>query len=266
MWPAQELVRVIDSEHPRDWATRWAEAGGEFSGGRMIALKNDPIWEKISRFGTPYPPFDFNSGMDVADVDRDEAVALGLIDRDEQVEPQIEDFNARLEASLPDADPATMEGLRDIFGDQVAESREGKVTWQGSRIRKLYEQALGNPEVKWTIDLGEAQPAAVDQARAAGVDLAGARLKLDADHIRHADQRHGAGETRADQRPLTALDFELVPHVWRQPDSVAPGTQPGDLVFTRKLDDTLVFATWKRAPNGSVRLHSLVAKKEGGRP
>jgi hypothetical protein len=29
---------------------------------RMIARKDSPIWEALSRFGTPYPPFDFNSG------------------------------------------------------------------------------------------------------------------------------------------------------------------------------------------------------------
>lgn len=120
MWPAQELIRVRDSKVPRDWSARWAEAGGEFfassaagslgtntgplaggngGGARMIALKNDPIWTRLSRFGTPYPPFDFNSGMDVQDVDRAEAVALGLIDRDTVIFPQDRDFNQDLKAS-----------------------------------------------------------------------------------------------------------------------------------------------------------------------
>jgi hypothetical protein len=39
------------------------QAGGQIFGGRMIALKSDPIWTAISAFGTPYPPFDYNSGM-----------------------------------------------------------------------------------------------------------------------------------------------------------------------------------------------------------
>lgn len=98
-WPAQELVRVRESRVPRDWPMRWAEAGGLFFGGRMIALKNDPIWTAISRFGTPYPPFDFNSGMDVQDIDREEAVALGLIDRDTELLPQDRDFNTDLQAT-----------------------------------------------------------------------------------------------------------------------------------------------------------------------
>lgn len=100
-WPAQELIRVANfaSEHKRDWASRWADAGGEFFGGRMIALKNDPIWTEISRFDLPYPPFDFNSGMDVQDVDRGEAIDLGLIDRDTEILPQSRSFNTGLEAT-----------------------------------------------------------------------------------------------------------------------------------------------------------------------
>lgn len=41
--PAQELVRIRASAAPRNWPARWEEAGGRFFGGRMIALKSDPI-------------------------------------------------------------------------------------------------------------------------------------------------------------------------------------------------------------------------------
>ena len=86
-------------KHPTP-AARWAAAGGTFFGGRMIALKTDPIWREINRFGVDYPPFDFNSGMDVVDVDRDEAEAIGLLARDEVVEPAApDDFNAELQAT-----------------------------------------------------------------------------------------------------------------------------------------------------------------------
>lgn len=87
-WPAQELFRAETREKPRDWASRWSAAGGKFfDGGRMIALKNDPVWSAISAFGLPYPPFDYNSGMDVRDIDRAEAVALGLVTEKEAVLP-----------------------------------------------------------------------------------------------------------------------------------------------------------------------------------
>ena len=85
-WPAWEFFRAEDRVEPRDWPARWAAAGGvfypglsDYEDGRMIALKDDPIWEAISAFGLPYAPFDFNSGMDLEDVDRDECERLGLL-------------------------------------------------------------------------------------------------------------------------------------------------------------------------------------------
>lgn len=98
-WPARELIRVRVSKVPRDWAQRWTEAGGQFFDGRMIALVNDPIWTRISRFGLPYAPYDFGSGMDQHDVERAEAVALGLLDESTVLLPQSRDFNAELKAS-----------------------------------------------------------------------------------------------------------------------------------------------------------------------
>jgi hypothetical protein len=129
-WPAQELVRVVDSAEPRDWAARWAAAGGQFFGGRMVALKADPIWTAISRFGTPYPPFDFNSGMEVADIDRDEAEALGLLAPDEQAPtPELPDFNAELQAS-----PAVR---ADYLRSALAESLQGLARFTADGVLKL---------------------------------------------------------------------------------------------------------------------------------
>ena len=77
-YPARELVQVKCGTEPYDWKVRWVESGGKIHGGRMIALKNDPVWLKISAFGHPHPPFAFGSGMDMVDVSRVEAVELGL--------------------------------------------------------------------------------------------------------------------------------------------------------------------------------------------
>jgi hypothetical protein len=93
MWPAQELFRAFARKVPRDWISRWQDAGGELFDGRMIALRNTPIWTAISRFGTPYPPFDFNSGMRTRLVDRRTAMSLGLIDLKTQIKPQDRGFN-----------------------------------------------------------------------------------------------------------------------------------------------------------------------------
>ena len=78
-YPARELVQVKCGAEPYDWKVRWVESGGQLRGDRMIALKNDPVWLKLSDFGHPHPPFAFVSGMDMVDVSRVEAVELGLI-------------------------------------------------------------------------------------------------------------------------------------------------------------------------------------------
>ena len=90
-FPCSELVRLEAREHEREWNLRWQGAGGKLSkSGRMIARKDDPIWTKISRFGNPWPPFDYNSGMGLADIDRDEAIAEGVITEEDVVAPNFD--------------------------------------------------------------------------------------------------------------------------------------------------------------------------------
>lgn len=119
LWPAQELFRAEDRMEPRNWPTIWMQAGGQIFGGRMIALKNDPIWTEISDFGTPYPPFKFGSGMWVRDVDRQTAEELGLLKPGEAVTSSVEDFNASLGASVKDLAPELVESLKQSFGGKV---------------------------------------------------------------------------------------------------------------------------------------------------
>ena len=141
-FPALRLVRVEDREKPRDWMSRWNIArqslGAASSatiaasqGGPFVALKEDPIWSAISRFGTPYPPFDFNSGMGVEEVPFDECKSLGLVTDDYDPRGDIDDgFNRRMEAELEfrgDDDPE-WKWLKAAYGDQI--NREGgKITW-----------------------------------------------------------------------------------------------------------------------------------------
>ncbi len=105
-WPAQELFRAEDREKKRAWLQRWQIAGldtGDPIGTgwtitpdeRMIALKNHPIWDELGSsdnfddaLDQPWPPFAFNSGMWVRDVDRAEAQVLGLIAAGETVQPR----------------------------------------------------------------------------------------------------------------------------------------------------------------------------------
>jgi hypothetical protein len=85
-YPAWELVRVMPVMVPRDWPSRWTIAGGKFAiGGRMIALKGDPIWGELGSYdnfpdalGVDYPPFAFNSGMGWKAVSTEECQRLGI--------------------------------------------------------------------------------------------------------------------------------------------------------------------------------------------
>jgi hypothetical protein len=115
-WPAQELYRAEDREVPRgfergrggalvsnyeqSWERRWIAAGGELFDGRMIAAKDSEVWQNLGdgaggyedTLGNPYPPFAFNSGMDVRNVSRREAEQLGVISPGATVAPQAIDF------------------------------------------------------------------------------------------------------------------------------------------------------------------------------
>ena len=85
LYPALELYRAGGMpEQPRPWLEKWVRAGGKLYEGRMIAMRNDEIWTKgldsggFNRFGTEYPPFDFNSGMRTRNVARAEAERLNV--------------------------------------------------------------------------------------------------------------------------------------------------------------------------------------------
>lgn len=154
MFPADELTRVEQRMVPRgwrrgpggaliavpdeSWPARWERAGGRIIDGRMIAPKGDPIWVAISRFGRPWPPFDFNSGMGLVDVSRAEAEDLGVIAKDAPAPaPQHLAFNHNLQASVPEASPALLEAFREIFGSTATVGADGKITWLGTGAKTV---------------------------------------------------------------------------------------------------------------------------------
>ena len=145
-FPAQEFTRIAHRRNQRqDWPQRWAKAGGKTYGGRMIALKDDPVWERLSVFGNPFPPFDWGSGMGVLDVDRKTAIQLGLIS-DEELrgkiaalrEKPLPDFNRDMQASVPNLRSDSLCGkiLKRAFGDQVV-IENSVVHWQGNLIKDV---------------------------------------------------------------------------------------------------------------------------------
>jgi hypothetical protein len=92
-------------ELPEDnWPSRWADAGatstdtdwlpweGDGRTGRGVALKSSDIWNQLGdvlddSLGNSFPPFAFNSGFGVYEVDYKEAVELGLLAKNAKAKP-----------------------------------------------------------------------------------------------------------------------------------------------------------------------------------
>lgn len=146
LYPAQEFRRVEGRKNPReDWPERFAKAAqavGDVDAlrvqqetGRMIALRNSGLWSALSRFGTPWPPFDFGSGMGLEDIDRDEAVALGLIGPNEIIDSAEQDFNDDLQASAKGLSEDSLGQLKKSFGQQIKIEGDA-IWWKGDRKGK----------------------------------------------------------------------------------------------------------------------------------
>ena len=220
-FPAQEFRRVRYSRHPRgDWPQRWANAGGKTYGGKMIAMKDDPVWERLSVFGNPFPPFDWGSGMGVMDVDRKAAIRLGLIS-DGELRGKIAalrgkplpDFNRDMQATVPNLRSDSLCGqiLIKNFGDQVA-IENSVVSWQGNLIQDVIAGRRKKAQL--------------------GVGYNGRPLPLSHNFFReHLSKHFGDNETNPQSIPLTTGDYELLPAVWRKPDRVTKSRDRDHLEF-----------------------------------
>lgn len=207
-FPAQEFLRVEERREPRkDWAQRWQKAGGKIYGGRMIALKTDPVWTRLGPFGNPYPPFDWGSGMGVQDVSRKEAQELGLDVPDAPGAAHSGDgrsasgqFNSGMQAEIPMRhDSPEAQKLSDTFGDQVR--FDGNTAhWQGELMRDVISGKLASAKL--------------------GTGFDGRKMSISHDIVKDHIIEH-VGENEKDERniPLEIGDFELIPAMWRKPDS-----------------------------------------------
>lgn len=148
--PAQELIRVRAKVEIRDWPLVWADHGGKFYGepgpdypgapGRMIALKTDPIWRYISRFKTPWPPYDWGSGMGLKNVRRAQAEALGVLAPGATLIPLAAPFNAGHEMSAKGVPESGRESLRSAFGDAIRFDGD-RILLQRETSPETYEQS-----------------------------------------------------------------------------------------------------------------------------
>ena len=137
--PGLRLFRAQDAEQPRDWSRRWAEAAqavdwqGVARGGEMVALIDSPIWVELSRFGNPYPPFDFGSKMRVKAVPYAECARLGLVDAPQPTEQEPEEYDPEYEprkVEKSSEDQRLPETKEEQQKKLFREYEEGRKEWQ----------------------------------------------------------------------------------------------------------------------------------------
>lgn len=228
-FPAQELVRIEPRKIPRNWPLRWRNKGGKLYNNRMIALKDDPIWSKISAFDNPYPPFDFNSGMGVRDVSYDEALSLGVIKSDYKPPEKspLKSFNEKLEADLQVKNGNVLGELRKIFGDQIRNDN-GTIKWRQDVIRDAF---MSNKPFTIKVgcatdDLLKKLPPHIPQEHIKNKNFIVNSNWLDKkrkDGSNHRNHFYPL-EYRDTNIPLTVEDLELIPSIWRNPDNVSDKT------------------------------------------
>ena len=187
-FPAYRLVRVEARRVPRDWYIRWAQAGEQVgwegaSQETMVALKTSPIWAALSRFGRPWPPFDYGSGMGLEDVERTEAEDLDLLPKDESPADRLQSlseasaaaqqgWNDDMSASVKNLSDTSKGWIQDAFGDQVSVDGD-TVQWRGASSEsdtKSTLTATGAP-VSDALDVGVTGDSATEvKAAIAAID------------------------------------------------------------------------------------------------
>ena len=245
-FPAQEFTRIRHSRKPRqDWPQRWAKAGGKTYGGKMIALKDDPVWERLSVFGNPFPPFDWGSGMGVLDVDRKTTIRLGLIS-DEELrgktaalrEKPLPDFNRDMQASVPNLRHDSLCGkiLKQAFGDQIA-IENNVVHWQGNLIRDVLAGSINKARLGMTTPealkkmAGKLPQADIDAFKAMNPSFNKTTFQ------QHAAKHYGSNEKRLKTNILLEdADYDLMPAVWHNPDTIYPGDDHGAIFEMQTFD------------------------------
>lgn len=166
VWPAQELYRAIGRKVPRDWKARWNDArralgeGGTSAtyatsqDGPFVALKNDAIWTHpgVNRFGHPWTPFDYESGMRLRSVKASRARELGVLQGKAYPAPQRDPLRQVQSSSALGVPPGLLDAWVKPFGNRAVVS-DGRV---------------------WVAPEAAGVLAEIAQAAAAGLDATGA--------------------------------------------------------------------------------------------
>lgn len=249
-FPALEFKRIHHRKNKRTtWAERWRKAGGKLYGGKMIALKTDPVWIKISVFGNPFPPFDWGSGMGVIDVDRKTAIEIGLVSDEKLREEtaalrnqrsEASKFNDNLQAKVPNlrSDSLCAEILHKNFGDQIA-IQNSVVNWQGNLIQDVLS--------------GKIKKASL------GVNRSGQKLSISHQFFKE----HGSKHLNPNEpyEHLTKEDLELLPALWHKPDRILGTRDPNREQYELDLFDGGILVAIIDKRNGLKSIQKRISPK-----
>lgn len=272
-FPAWELVRISAREQPRDWPARWVEAakavGWEgvskesFVEGRMIALKTSGVWVALSRFKKPHPPFDFNSGMGVEDIDRDEADSYELLGPGDELSSTVTAYDEQMQASVVGLGPKELTRLNEVTLGRVQVSG-GVATWRADTPtpRSAALAVLTKPSKALKIDRAVNAEMAEALARVtARLDPLISPLKLNGPVPVNASWGDGHAHLHADGAPV-GLEFgpplgtpvleaaHEVGHLWAL-------TNLGAGSGTMAVDFTLTAEPWLRAALASAPVREM---------
>ena len=207
LWPAQELYRAEIRIKPREWRKRWNDARRDLGeaatsatyatsdSGPFVAQKNDPIWThpEVNRFGNPWTPFDYRSGMRLRQVMANRARELGVIKEGEKPAVRrdpMEYVQVSSAAGVPE--PILDEWIKP-YGRR-ARIIDGKVAvTPHPDIVKAIVDAGREPATKAAAIFGyvpESQISAISELLGISVN-AKAVFRIDADDVRHIHSQHG---------------------------------------------------------------------------
>lgn len=229
-YPADELYRAIDSKAKRNWQSRWNTARRSLGRattatpatsafGPFVAAKNDRIWTAISRFGNPYPPFDYRSGMRVRDVSASQAEALGVSTDKFTPRPTLDPLRTTQSASLASTPPDLQRQLAQAFGGRAKIIGGGRgrsprlhVLPAPSVIDEMIDIAGGTAKAAAPIAWPDTVAASAVLSRPIPSETA---VSLTADTVRHIRQQHGstAGEAARGQAAVTDDDLRSLPSI-----------------------------------------------------
>ena len=140
-FPALELYRAVARNKRRNWQARWNDARAKLGAGTtateatsedgpFMAMVNDPIFSLVSRFGSPYDPLDFNTGMRQRPVSRNKAAAAGVI----LDTPLAEELAKPARDPMQDIESSSVEGMDEDIVREWAKSFGERATVSGGRV------------------------------------------------------------------------------------------------------------------------------------